>query len=317
MHIDPFTISFALALIILPTAWMVLVKYLAARRASKVSPTPYLLSYFTKDTARITPFHEGSIGEMHYSVFATTETQATIIRVELDFTTKAHLLSVPLGSAVNADAILAGSTMEPVDLEGDYNTVFALYAAPGQQETARYLLDPAAMAFTLDFCQSQCWEIIGAELYFLQLAGEQAEGDSTLMIEDVPRFVEEIKPVLARPLGLEQRQANAPYHVDRRDDLPCPVCSAAMPNQTTHFACPSKHGILISGRYLGQLDDGQLDISGHNVAAIEDRGPIVCPACKHTMQKTPYNGSLTIIDSCTNCPYRWLDGVDIAAIEHI
>lgn len=317
MRIDPFTISFALALIILPTAWMVLVKYLAARRAGRVGSTPYLLSYFTKDTANITPFHEGKIGEMHYCVFATSEAQATIIRVELDFTTKAHLLSVPVGAAVNAEAVLAGSTMEPVDLEGDYNSVFALYSAPGQQETARYLLDPKAMAFTLDFCRSQCWEIIGAELYFIQMVGEQAEGDSTLMIEDVPRFVEEIKPVLARPLGLEQRQANAPYHVDRRDALPCPICTAAMPNKSSHFACPNGHGILISGRYLGQLDDGELDISGHNVAAIDDRGPIVCPACKHTMQKTPYNGSLAIIDSCTNCPYRWLDGVDIATIERI
>ncbi len=58
-----------------------------------------------------------------------------------------------------------------------------------------------------------------------------------------------------------------------------------------------------------------VDISVSIVKFVEQtQTAITCPSCGNPMGKIPYNGGQTMIDSCSNCPYRWLDAGDIIAV---
>lgn len=94
--------------------------------------TPILLSHFT-DNASLESTPGKIINGMHTQNFVVTreegEMQAKLlVRVELPFMTKLHLLGVPrVDSAVNT-AFFKGGHMEEVLLEGDYPNYFKLYA---------------------------------------------------------------------------------------------------------------------------------------------------------------------------------------------
>src|SRR5690606_1971269 len=106
------------------------------------------------------------------------------------------------------------------------------------------MLDPKAMAFTVDFCRSHSWEIIGSELYFVQ-TGRNHTSDNTNMFNDIETFIDNIRPAIERPLTKTELKNITPYAHDRRKDLKCPICQKQLVNKQTYFHCADHHGVLL------------------------------------------------------------------------
>ena len=281
------------------------------RRGTTIPNTSVLLSYYTQGTDLVL-IGTGEVGDMPYSAITTVTLSLLLYRVQLDFSSQLHLLGIPKDPHVaQLDPAQAGSLMEPVSLEGDYNDYFSLYCEKGQQEQARYILDPAAMAFTIDFCRSHNWEIIDTELYFVQATAD-SPADPTDLFDDIAAFVKAIKPAVTAPLTEQQRRDNSPYGVETRTKLSCPVCGATMPNTDGLFVCPYGDGLLLNAAKLYQLRTGTIAAPAiaHPKQPI-DREGLSCPSCQHVMKKVPYNGGLFVMDTCTNCHYRWLDAPEV------
>lgn len=280
------------------------------KRAMRLQSASALLAYYSFESQMV-QLAEGTVAGMHYVALKATSSKAMIYRVELPFASKLHLLGVPLHSDVKQiNPTGRGSIFEVVNLEGDYGNYFRLYCQLGQQVKARYALDPKAMAFTVDFCQSHSWEIVGSELYFVQ-TGRRQPGDSTNMHDDIEAFVANIRPAVERPLTDQELRNITPYGRDRRQGLKCPVCQQVMLNEDTHYRCADHHGVLLMGRHLGELRDGTLTIEAQDSKATADRGSIECPSCGKMMTQVNYGSSRAVIDSCSGCPYRWLDSADL------
>lgn len=291
--------------------------YRRKNRGHDLPDSPVLLTYYT-DGNNLHPIKEGFFGDLRYSTFLASNLSmrkgspeaALLYRVELPFTTTIHLVGIPKKTgAVQLDPTRGKSIMERVDLEGDFSTYFNLFCEKGMQQTARYVLDPKAMVFALDFCQSQNWEIVGNELYFVIASGmRQDPGDATSLHEDIKTFVAEIKPAIGRPLTDKQKAALAPYGKDRRVDLACPLCQSILTNENHYFKCPKGEGVLLTGKQLRNVKKGLLTLPDTR-SSLPPRtsSTINCPSCHTTMNRVPYSGSDTIIDSCPDCPYRWLD----------
>lgn len=285
------------------------------RRTNYQAPkgTSVLLAHYTRDLELVS-VAEGKIDTMHYSAYTTTEAGSLIVRVELPFATRTHLLNIPKLPATPRVIVGENTHMEQVDLEGDYYRHFVLYCARGEQTTARYILDPKAMAFVIDFCKHFSWEIEGNELYLVQDTATKAA--QSPMFSQIAPFIEQIRPAIERPLTMLERRAITPYGQDRRSSLKCPICMSDMPNVDSHFSCPSHHGTLMTGAQLAKLKNGELHIQPPDLEHTSEHGKLVCPACEQLMHPVPYNGSELIIDSCMHCPYRWLDGAEIHAVAN-
>jgi hypothetical protein len=74
--------------------------------------------------------------------------------------------------------------------------------------------------------------------------------------------------------------------------------------------CPDAQGVLISGRELIAVRNGSIKIPVNTSNAVE-HGDLTCPNCQHPMTPVDYQETGVMIDSCTNCPYRWLDANEI------
>lgn len=291
------------------------------RRTVDIPETSVLLSYYT-DGALVQPLVEGRNGDMQYSALlilnaaartkGVLEDNALLYQVALPFESKIHLLGIPKKSGATQLDPTGSGLMEKVELEGDFDDYFSLFCEKGMQVDARYVLNPKVMAFVVDFCQSHNWEIVGNELYFLQETGTGAAGDHTDMFKDINAFVAQIRPVIEQPLTDAEKQAITPYGEDSRTDLKCPVCGQVLTNTGQYFACPKGDGALVNGRLLPELISKPERVSDpQDIPAISRMKPLVCPSCGATMQHVAYEFSKVIIDSCPNCPYRWLDAGEI------
>lgn len=284
------------------------------RREADQPNSPQLLSYYT-DGKSLLPLATGKIGEMHYRAITSMQIDMLLYQVELPFSASIHLLNIP--NLPNVDQINpagGGSAMERVDLEGNYGIDFSLYCDRGEQVQARYVMDPAAMEFSIDYCRSHNWEIIDNSLYFLQ-SSRQASGDTTIMFDDIQPFVDEIRPRISQFLTEEQQSKSAPYQADRRTNLLCPVCGSALTNKDTYFECANGDGLLVKGDLLSDLHEGSVKFSQTSSSDRNRKGDIKCPSCGHSMQHVNYNGGPVVIDSCSQCPYRWVDGGEIVSIS--
>lgn len=293
----------------------ILARFVRSRMHGTTRGASALLTHYTRGRTLV-PIAEDKLDGMHYSSYLTSSVDTLIVRVELPFATRLHLLNVPKIGDTQAVYPLGwkGNHLEEVHLEGDYHKHFALYCAQGEQAEARYVLDPLAMVHVIDFCRHFSWELVGNELYLVQDTTQAAKAEP--MFAQVLPFIEQIRPALERPLTTAEQRAMTPYGRDRRSSLTCPVCQADMPNVDSHFSCPAGHGTLLTGSQLAQLKDGELQIAAQNSAYNQQRGDIPCPACGQVMHPTAYNGrSDLIIDSCTNCPYRWLDTTELLVIK--
>ncbi|MDX1766335.1 MAG: hypothetical protein R3313_05295, partial [Candidatus Saccharimonadales bacterium] len=142
------------------------VEYNRRKRKPTLKGSSVVLGYYTEG-AILAPVKHGEMNGMHYSVFLAGLNM--IIRAELPFRTKLHLLGIPTHSgAVQLDPGGEEGAMEKVTLEGDFPNYFTLYADNDQQAEARYVFPPDTMQYVVDFCQSHTWEIVHDELYFIQ-----------------------------------------------------------------------------------------------------------------------------------------------------
>ena len=306
------------ALLLIITAVPIVRRFLSRKRKLRLSGSSVLLSYHTDDT-KLIPIGHGKVGKMHYSAMAIIDKGITFYQIELPFSTNIHLVNmVKRDFLTELSPAGVNAMLEPVVLEGNYSDMFTMYCEKNQQQQARYVMDPQAMAFTLDFCTSHNWEIIDNSLYFMQ-TGERAEGDPTSMLDDITRFVDEIRPKINQPLTDAERNAVAPYSHDRRNGLLCPVCSTELTNHDTYYSCPSGHGFLMTGGMLAGLHKNEVNIQHHAYdtnAVVDEDKEMMCPSCGEVMRQVAYNGDkTTIINSCSNCPYRWIDGGDISGIQ--
>ena len=95
----------------------------------------------------------------------------------------------------------------------------------------------------------------------------------------------------------------------------CPYCNNALISEQGMFVCPNSHGTLIFGGLLAQISEIKInDDDRNNIPQVNKQ--INCPNCHKTMIKLNYNDTGILIDSCPNCPYRWLDRGEISKIKN-
>ena len=265
--------------------------------------------------------HRGKSGPLYYSIVVSmgaldvsqpnASRGGVIYRVDLPFTTKVHLLSIPKSEEEQIDP--RGTYMEPVVLEGDFPDYFSLYAEKGMQAQARYVLDPKAMQFVMEFCRTHNWEIIGDQLIFLH-ANTSTEHDIEEVMATVNGFIATIRPALELPVSEEREVARAAYGQERRK-LRCPICLRHMDSRDQRYlVCPDGHGILAYGSALADIRNNTLVVDIPNKSS-SPHGVLTCPSCRNTMRNMLYGTTDIEIDTCTSCPYRWLDADAVESIR--
>lgn len=288
-------------------------KYSRKHRSIDIAGSPVLTTFYT-DGAEMLPVAKGTIGDMHFTAIIDSSTapdgppSSLLYRVELPFYSTLHLVAIPKQSnTVQIDPLRGNSIMERVNLEGDFPDYFNMFCEKGMQTDAREAMDPKAMAFVVDFCQSHSWEIVENELYFVESSGQHAKDDPTFMQDDIIKFVAEIRPAVERPLTKQEEAEITPYGEDRRN-LKCPLCRIVLKNNDDYYFCPNNHGFLMTGAKLEEFHKGKLKLP--SAAASPTKRPdtiLTCPSCGSKMEHVAYDGGKPEIDSCPSCSYRWLD----------
>lgn len=82
--------------------------------------------------------------------------------------------------------------------KGDFLQYFKLYVDESDQTNLRQVLDPAIMAYLIDYCKEYDWELAGRQLVILQPDKLKANADGTGLIEDATTFATKILPSLLR-----------------------------------------------------------------------------------------------------------------------
>ena len=247
------SVSFDLVLsIVFATIFIVVISLRKIRKPAKpsLSNAPVL---FSNCFASGEDLIQGNVGqtpkEMHFeyyvgglSLFSDNQTTG-VFAFELPFNSNLHLLGIAKNGNTPIVVNTTTSVMEPVDLEGDYSTYFNLYADKNQQAQSRYVLDPAAMVFTIDFCSQFNWEIIEDTLYIMSSGRLPA-------FDLVDRFVDELRPAIEDPSDRRKNHYRMSYTDMRGRKFNCPVCQRQLVQGDAWLACPSGHGCLLTG---GQL----------------------------------------------------------------
>lgn len=240
---------------------------------------------------------------------------AAIFVLDLPFNTQAHLLGLSKEHKIDRfqfENFLFANGLVRVELEGDFGDYFDIYAAKGQEVQVRVVLNPESMEFVVDYCRAHFWEINASELYIVASESDKGSDD---IIRDSQRFVEQIKPaLLPGDPGAAPVHHETPYGEYDGPQLPCPICQQKMTITDNYHLCPAGHGALIGGRDLIRLRQHDLMMAADPSKA-QKHGALTCPNCRHQMEAVDYEESGEIIDSCPNCPYRWLDADDIARLS--
>lgn len=231
--------------------------------------------------------------------------------IELPFRSGAHLL----GSPVRYDSDYASTGMRELTLEGDYPNYFHLYAAPDQDTHGRYVLDPKAMLFTVEFCQNFQWEIVDDTLHFMS-------NDKLPSMALVDEFVSQIRPAIEIPSDRQKNPANLPYSGQINRTVRCPICDIALEVDNQYLRCPDGHGLLVTGKQLIDLrqrasDDGTLPLLSTDAidhASQHSKRRLTCPYCSHRMKRAKYQHTGAVLDVCSKCMYRWIDSVELVKV---
>lgn len=95
----------------------------------------------------------------------------------------------------------------------------------------------------------------------------------------------------------------------------CPRCNAALVRGRAWLACPSGHGFLINGSQMNseRKSDAAIEYTP-STSLTQGADVLSCPSCGSVMTPTPYQSTGAVIDVCTHCAYRWLDGNEVAPI---
>jgi hypothetical protein len=292
--------------------------------------TSLLLSFYTRDRQlRGVANLEADDTTVTYFVAQRTaitnspgETNSTFIAmVQLPFSTGSHIVGITqkAGMEFGLPEYLAGRDLERIALEGDFPDTFMLYGPPGNQLNSRYLLDPVAMAFVVDYCQSQHFEIVDDMLYVASNdATQKAEtaGEGAFAAKTIGQFIEAIRPAVEEDPDHQTASLEARRYGNIRQGVKCPRCRSALANAGSKYVCSNGDGLLLTGKTL--LDLKRLDITrapsetSHNLGVAE----LKCPNCGSDMYAVDYQMTGNIIDACTVCGCRWLDQDEATAILH-
>jgi predicted RNA-binding Zn-ribbon protein involved in translation (DUF1610 family) len=285
-----------------------------------------LFAFYTKGNMLL-PADRGQVGKLYYDTYITMHggplfgepvapAGVIIFRVDMPFNTQAHLVGISAKEhavKLSATAFVDESGLEPVELEGDFNNYFKLYAPADQQIHARYVFDPAAMQFVIDFCANHDWELVYDELYFTI----SADQDAGPLVAKSLEFIKQIQPAIVREFPTEEAlRQKVSYGEYRGNPLACPVCKKEMSYQTYWHECPDGHGRLLHAQKLLGFRIGTIKttITEPTVAIADRKMHLNCPHCGNEMMPTQYVKRGLMIDSCTKCPYRWLDAGELAKI---
>jgi hypothetical protein len=122
-----------------------------------------------------------------------------------------HILSLTRArqqADLNLSQSISTGHLRPAELEGDFSQYFRLYVDESDQTNLRQVLDPAIMAYLIDYCKEYDWELTGRQLIILQPDKIQTNSDGTGLIEDATIFATKILPSLLRMANDEpMRQA--------------------------------------------------------------------------------------------------------------
>ncbi len=269
----------------------------------------------------------GTSNGMNYSTYATImndvtatkladDTMSVIHVLDLPFNTNTHLIGLTKQHKIDRvqfGNFVKSNGMMPIVLEGDFRDYFDLYSAKDQDIEAREIMNPKSMAYVVDYCKSHFWEINRSELYIVANNKDTSSGN---IYAEAQQFVTQIKPAL-RPgdPGAPIVHHAIPYGEYEGPPLKCPVCSKEMSSNKLWHTCPDSHGILITGRELQGLKNHQISISS-DPPKTQSHGQLSCPNCQYKMVDVDFDMDKNIkIDTCTNCPYRWLDAEEIFQIS--
>jgi hypothetical protein len=282
--------------------------------------TQLIMAYYTNGFD-LMPLEHNKIDNMRYSVLITTagnqksETLAshgTLIYVlQLPFNTQTHIIGVSKKYQLEGfflESFLAANNMEEIFLEGDFIDKCNIYTSKGQGFLTQYILDPKAMEFIVDFCENYFWEIAGDELTLVKTKDQTGEAD---LIGLSARFVKEIKPAIKQ--SGEPVKHDPPYGIYDGKPLPCPLCKSTMIVKNDWLECPSGHGILINARNIIKFINENQPITEAQINEIK-HNQVKCPNCGTLMDLVNYQNTGIIIDSCTKCPFRWLDASEATKI---
>ncbi|MCA9347863.1 zf-TFIIB domain-containing protein [Candidatus Saccharibacteria bacterium] len=187
-------------------------------------------------------------------------------------------------------------------LEGDFPNYFNLYSNNNQGTEVRYFMDPTAMAFVVDVCKKYSWEIVNDELIIVSESGVDTE--------EIKNFISEIQPKIEVPASNLHPNLRGEYKLAFLRKVQCPICKTRtdrMPDNT--HKCPQGHGHLVTGSDLVRLAKLKpLDITIAKGKNDHNRN-LKCPNCQQIMATIKYKSFN--LDTCINCPYRWLDDDEI------
>lgn len=281
--------------------------------------TPILMSMYLINQ-HVLHAISGQIDDVVYRVYVTGESHgghmsggARLYVFELDFNTRAHLIG--LGNDSQYDKFKLKSHLntydvEYIDLEGDFNQHFDLYAAQGQQTQARYVFDPQAMATYIDYCRYNFWEIVDNELHIVISHGHK---NQQYVLQHAREFLRVIKPALTRELPSDPKIKHYPVYNQTHKKLPCPICHTKTKGHKGIFACKNNHGILLFGGTLLELRNGN---NAYDQKSLNDQShkSLQCPNCNNLMLTHKFAQKDFMIDTCTRCALRWLDSTEVAKV---
>lgn len=306
-----------------------LFRLLFASRFRKSQPgmyAPLLLAYYSNGSQLLASASQEA-GDLTLTFFvATSRTAATgsdvlenairgadsiMASVHLPFNSASHIVGITQAGSeeLGLQEFLARRKLEVIELEGDFPSTFLLYAPSGNQFNARYLLDPKAMAFVVDFCKTNHFEIVGDMLYIASNAAtESASSQDYFSVETIQKFVSEIKPALVtHESGLHKNPAHRTYG-QAKNNMVCPRCSIKLTNFSEGIhKCLRGDGILISGATMTQLRKETIRLNSIQKSSNEEAAEIHCPNCDNLMHHVDYQKTGVVIDACVHCGYRWLD----------
>lgn len=286
-------------------------------KTNYVDNTSFVMAFFSQGH-KLSRVKRGKIEGLKFNAFLTmpyrgyesqmnTNSGSIIYMLELPFHTTGHVVGVSKKSTVNRhflESFLEANNMKEIVLEGDYPNHFSIYAAPGQEMISRYILDPKAMAFTVDYCANHFWEIVGDEMYSATVSDIKSESS---ILKNSKRFAEQVKPATAGTTGnLKKVYHERPYGEIGDTPLNCPICNTEMHVGQYWFTCKNKHGMLVLGMDLHKIRNHVHNVDRNEALPIQHEG-LHCPNCGNKMHPVDYLQTGTIIDACTKCAFRWLD----------
>lgn len=291
---------------------------LGIAKTGVIEGTSLVMAFFTQGY-NLSRLKRAKIQGVRYNIFLTsqdnsknkdepnTKAGSMIYMLELPYSTTGHVIGISKKSILDRfflESFLEAHGMEEIVLEGDYPNQFSIYASPGQQVISRYILDPAAMEFTVDYCTNHFWEIVGDEMYFATVDG--LDSDEDILLSSI-KFAEQVKPATADSANNQATvKHEVPYGELGDTPLKCPICNTDMEIGQYWFTCKNQHGILIPGPDLHKIKQKIHKVNKSGGQPVQHEG-LHCPSCGSKMHPVDYLKSGVIIDSCTQCAYRWLD----------